>query len=350
MKWENVNCGPIQCKRFSKAVSAASWSAKGIVELSGPMEDESKQSRTCMTAIVGGYVNQDVVDKLTALGSAYGWKLNKSDLPTIMGKLEQITTYGNAHKPVEDHRTTAEQRAEHAENRERMKQEQETKRAARLKGWQAIYGDDDSPTVAVPDGQMAVCLRLCFNNSDSMTDYFDYHATLSPDYAVLVQRKGPARESTARKALALLPDTLQALDWGWHTENYSMGHGNYLESEVFALSADQLEAAQGRESYRGGVVTHGHYELVFDKYSVEKRRHRCQGQRQETDKPAGPVSEATITRNTERDGVEIRFPAKPDASVLAALKAHGWRWSRPSVCWYKRYSAEAEQFASQLTA
>lgn len=57
----------------------------------------------------------------------------------------------------------------------------------------------------------------------------------------------------------------------------------------------------------------------------------------------------TVTRNEERNGIEVRFGAKPDASVLAELKAHGWRWSRFGGCWYTRHSPEAETFAAAIT-
>lgn len=54
--------------------------------------------------------------------------------------------------------------------------------------------------------------------------------------------------------------------------------------------------------------------------------------------PAAPVQVggATMTENREKNGIELRFPAKPDSSVLDALKARGWRWSRFSSCWYHR--------------
>ena len=37
---------------------------------------------------------------------------------------------------------------------------------------------------------------------------------------------------------------------------------------------------------------------------------------------------AMVSENREKNGIEIRFKAKPPAAVLADLKAHGWRWSR----------------------
>jgi hypothetical protein len=55
--------------------------------------------------------------------------------------------------------------------------------------------------------------------------------------------------------------------------------------------------------------------------------------------------EVTWNLNTGKAGVEIRFSARPDANVLARLKANGWRWSRFAACWYQKDSEEARQFA-----
>lgn len=65
---------------------------------------------------------------------------------------------------------------------------------------------------------------------------------------------------------------------------------------------------------------------------------------------AGAVVAVTVTENPEKDGVELRFPAKPAPEILDSLKAHGWRWSRFSCCWYKRASDEAREFARALAS
>lgn len=70
----------------------------------------------------------------------------------------------------------------------------------------------------------------------------------------------------------------------------------------------------------------------------------------ETAAPA-PVAGVTLTENTAKNGIEIRFPAKPSAEVLASLKAHGWRWTRfNGGCWYNRATAENRAFAESLCA
>lgn len=67
------------------------------------------------------------------------------------------------------------------------------------------------------------------------------------------------------------------------------------------------------------------------------------------EKSAKPEPIGTVTRNEERNGIEIRFARRPAASVLDALKSNGWRWSRFGGCWYTRHSSEAEAFAAAIT-
>ncbi|MCE5309690.1 MAG: methyltransferase [Acidobacteriales bacterium] len=60
------------------------------------------------------------------------------------------------------------------------------------------------------------------------------------------------------------------------------------------------------------------------------------------------VAGATLTENNEKDGLELRFPSKPDVLVLGSLKANGWRWSRFSSCWYHKRTDQARRFAELL--
>ncbi len=145
-----------------------------------------------------------------------------------------------------------------AETRQLQLQAAAQDREARAAKLDEHFGNAGA-TVKLPAGMMAITLSLKYDNSDSMTDYFDRHASLSRDYALLVVKKQAQTERLARKALALVHE-LGILQWKWKTETYSMGHGNYLESSGFELPAD----LQGiKTHYRGGDVTHAHWEIEF---------------------------------------------------------------------------------------
>lgn len=50
----------------------------------------------------------------------------------------------------------------------------------------------------------------------------------------------------------------------------------------------------------------------------------------------------TVIRNEKFDGLEIKFPEKPPADVLAFLKSKGFRFLQraPGPLWYTKYSEE----------
>jgi len=56
-----------------------------------------------------------------------------------------------------------------------------------------------------------------------------------------------------------------------------------------------------------------------------------------------------IKINEKLNGIEIRFPSKPDISILEKLKSAGWRWSSFNLCWYNRNTPDNLKFANLIT-
>ena len=206
---------------------------------------------------------------------------------------------------------------------------------------------------------MAVCAQMVYDNSDSMSDYFDRHCSIGPVFVLAVGKSGREMEARARKAVALYPE-LSAIEFEWKTEKWSMGHGNYLDSSTgIALTP---EMTGGRDIYRGGQLTHGRWEIVFRApykdsqpfimpafkgYGVTTAPPAVAAPVQAVESPA-TAAPVLVRRNTEKNGIEIVFAAKPEPTILEKLKAAGWRWSRFAACWYIRASAEAEKFAAEI--
>jgi hypothetical protein len=122
-----------------------------------------------------------------------------------------------------------------------------------------------------------------------------------------------------------------------HRENYSMGGGNYLKDGHGDADGWRVESQ------------------TIQYIAADARYQFFQPTGKQTAKAAEPVAVVpvsgngvTITRNTEKGGLEIRFPSKPTADTLSALKANGWRWSKFSACWWSKASAAAEAFAEPL--
>lgn len=59
---------------------------------------------------------------------------------------------------------------------------------------------------------------------------------------------------------------------------------------------------------------------------------------------------ATVTHNTEKNGVEIAFSKKPSQATIDSLKANGFRWSYGSGLWYTKYSQKSIDFANSIVA
>lgn len=47
---------------------------------------------------------------------------------------------------------------------------------------------------------------------------------------------------------------------------------------------------------------------------------------------------AEIIHNIEKNGIEIKFPSKPEQEILSSLKELGFRWSRFKGVWWAKYS------------
>jgi len=56
----------------------------------------------------------------------------------------------------------------------------------------------------------------------------------------------------------------------------------------------------------------------------------------------------TVGRNEEKDGIEIKFAAKPEQGVIEALKEQGFRWHWKKKIWYARHSEQRQEFVDAL--
>lgn len=128
-----------------------------------------------------------------------------------------------------------------------------------------------------------------------------------------------------------------------HREKWSMGKGYYLQRrgnpwrvrKTNALNADGTPT-DTLLRLLGGNVAH-----------LERTAATAPGK---SGAVAADTAEGAIWRlNAERGGVEIVFPSKPDESVLAELKADGWRWSRAGGCWYTKDTESSRAAAARLT-
>jgi len=66
-------------------------------------------------------------------------------------------------------------------------------------------------------------------------------------------------------------------------------------------------------------------------------------------KGSGNGEGVTITENTEKNGIEIRFPSMPSEEIRSDLKANGWRWTRYNGgLWYNKANDNNRAFAREI--
>lgn len=348
-KWANSGAGPIQVKRFNDAWGKLSWENNTFVELAGVV---GVQERRMVCSMLGGRESRpDVAAAQERIGERFGWQVTRENVGAVVAALAEELAVLEQNRPVRDQRTTpdaeAERRAEQARRAAEGKEKAEQSAAAFIRH----YGSGEK--VTVQPGQVAIVARVCFDNSDTMSDYFDRHASLSQSFALAVVPKQAATERLARRGVAVSP-LLAGIEFEWHTEKWSMGHGNYLESKGGFELPEELQGL--RKGYGSGEgVRRAHWEVTFQTAYREPvtldtiAGYGKAGPEPEPEKTREPVECVTVSENDERDGIEVRFATKPAVAVLDSLKAAGWRWSRFSACWYTRRTAAAREFAAALS-
>lgn len=345
-KWQNTSAGPIQCKRFNTAWNKLNWENNTFVELTGVI---GENERRCVLATMGGTRNRaDVTAAKESIGERFNWTVTAANVNEITAAIAAALETLQQNRPIEDRRTSPDAEAARRAELARMQAEQKAKGDAAAAAFVRHYGNGEK--VTAQPGQMIITARICFDDSDSMSDYFNRHATLSQPFALLIVPKQAETERLARRGVTVSP-LLSGIELEWHTEKWSMGHGNYLEAKGGFELPSELQGLRNRGGY-GGDLTHAHWEVTFQHvYREPVTLDAIAGYGQagpESDKTS-KIDGVTVTENDEKNGIEIRFPSKPSAEVLDSLKANGWRWSRFSGCWYAMRTDRARKFAESLT-
>lgn len=96
-------------------------------------------------------------------------------------------------------------------------------------------------------------------------------------------------------------------------------------------------------------------ELAETRAQVKQLESAAVNQNPEAKKPknasAKPATERpTISRNDEKDGIELRFNGKPNDAIRLQMKAHGFRWlpGKPGQPWAAKYTEERWIFAQHV--
>ncbi len=358
-KWQQDPADPagkIQCKRFNDAWRHLTSEHHHFIEKSGVIGVSERE--TGYWSPFGGGNRLDVTAACAAVGAAFNWTVSRANVGGIVAAITAALPALQASRPVKDERITAEADGLRTAAIAKAVAERDEAGTKQLAGFLGRFGNGQE-RVTIPLGQMGIVAELNYEDSDSMSDYFNRHASIGPDFLLAIVPEGRENESKLRAAVARYPE-LAGIPFKWNTEKYSGGHGNYLEATGGWVELTE-ELTGGRKLYRGGQVQNAGWEITYVRaYRDAKEprtRHAFKGWPGVAATPATVDSEAgagqagtvaTVSENREKGGIELRFPSKPAASVLENLKAHGWRWSRFSSCWYKTASDEARKFAARV--
>lgn len=234
----------------------------------------------------------------------------------------------NKHLTVVDCRTTQEEEDERLNTIKKLDEE----RTGKVDTWRAEFCDG---VIKRPDGQQFITLTYTYDDSDSMSDYFSPHSTWGEKMVVgLVNKNSPQSERLARSIIQNYPE-LENLSWSWHTEKWSMGHGNYL-------IAPTDKKAVGLTTYGGYTDPGLSLEISFDGYSRELPTYKgYPGKKVVSPVENNPAQSIQAGSGSgiltyDREWTWIKFPSKPSDSVLVALGRDGLggRFSGKKSAWY----------------
>lgn len=71
-------------------------------------------------------------------------------------------------------------------------------------------------------------------------------------------------------------------------------------------------------------------------------------ERPTTTPPTTSPTNVQVTLVSDKGGIEIKFPSKPDTAIIDKLKSLGFRWSRFNSCWWANQSTSRAEYARSL--
>ena len=310
---------------------------KRMIELRGIIGKPETEDRTTFEVLVGGNSMPEVAARMLTVAEKYDWTVTRDNADAIIADCKLAYEDLKHLTPVKDLRITYEQHNQQLE--ERLARE-ETARLNAIEQNRVANENRKRLDAIMPLGAKRVIFaEHDVDDCDIMTDYFSSH---TDQWAVIGFIFSAREDFAAMRAAAgsfeptkdLGPDAPASVE---HRDNYSMGAGNYLKTG--GTNSNGWRVRSHRLPVHDSLINR---EILFA-YTP----------------PVRPVSETpaagnnpdavTVSRNVEKDGIEIRFPGKPSESIRAGLKARNWRWSRFSSCWYHRYSESEMQFAQSFT-
>ncbi|MDE2104552.1 MAG: hypothetical protein KGL39_45375 [Patescibacteria group bacterium] len=401
-KWTST-AGPLQTKRANAALQKLRWEATNFIQRDGVLGGDERE-----TVINSPFGTQrtDCIEALRAIGQQFHYQLTPDNLNAVITAAETKLAELIAARPVEDNRLTPAQVAERDAKNAAFREQREAKAAVETSAkqlafeatkqkypWAVQTGSNqaraaknikrlltdtfpgtefrcssesfsggDSVSIRYTDGPSPqqvgqVIAPFESGHFDGMDDSYNYdhHAGREgfrqwmgwAKYISSNRRFSPTIEQAIVRALCEHEQIPAPADLSqWATELQTVRVGDEWFSMAFNRLTHELEVPRGA-TVKCVDLAEGKRVVVFSSPPSPPSR--------DTSPPvlgaAGPTGGnalVTMTENTERDGVELKFAAKPAANIIASVKGAGFRWSGRQSLWYARRTPKTLAFAQQL--
>lgn len=403
-KWNIADLGPRMATEFKETCNGFAAEARTFTEASGVVGGE--EHRWSYMNLFGAW-REDATAKWAEIGDRYGWTVTKDNRHEIAGAIRAAVLELKETRPVQDKRRTREEvdAADAARREEDAKRAAESARLASL----TQYSYDLTETakaikrvlgVLFPNTAFSVrserysggySINACWTDGPAtiknvldvfQTKHFDgmqdLETSIGPSEwngylfrftgGYVFGNRSLSRATLERAAARFAAETglpAPAIIGSENSPYFDHADSTPCGFRLFTHDTEHPEGILCRDECNHESAARvadqiAHHmdleapavELGADYEGVRATVYRILiGEIGGAPEGAAPESVTGVAArlNPDKEGVEIRFPAKPDAAVLARLKTSGWRWSKFSKCWYARDTARARQLAEEIT-
>lgn len=147
-------------------------------------------------------------------------------------------------------------------------------------------------------------------------------------------------------------------DYAWdNANNFGKGEvsGETIVDKMNFVGADRCSVKKEENHYEISISIHSN--LVYDVYvpltadSTKKNSGKTSSVTKKNldneNKDDTPI-EVTLTKNEEKNGIEIRFSRKPAEHILQMVSDNKFRWSKYGQCWYAKRTEATLLFAKEI--
>jgi len=308
-------------------------------ELTGVIGQD--ESSTVLWTPFGGGVTFDNPAYIPACESFLASLPDPIDESNVRDVLTRAAALFDEYIPVIDKRESPEEHAATVADRQETTARHEAEREAARLERAALYAESPDP-LTTPDGQIPVIIQLHYNNSDSLSDYYNPQANHGESYLLGYVRKGTPRTERAFRAIVAKYPQLAGLTWTWESGIYE---SRWLQSEPVTTLGENFT------TYGGHNNPPAWWNVELGSYQKDLAPFKGYSDTLTPRTPATPTPEpgdpAGYTVTHDRDWTWISFETKPDAVTLDKIRPHA-RFSRRRLAWYVTSAVDAETVAEWL--